>query len=90
MRDNAPEDRSSSAKLLEPSHYFRKQDFQRISRGISSARHVPGTVRVEALTNLSLDYKRILEDGLLFDDAEPFEMLLNQCRALEARANKPA
>ena len=86
MRDNAPEDHNSSAKLLEPSHYFRKQDFQRIS----SARHVPGTVRVEALTNLSLDYKRILEDGLLFDDAEPFEMLLNQCRALEARANKPA
>ena len=89
MRDNAPEDHNASAKLLEPSHYFRKQDFQRISR----ARHVPGTVRVvrvKALTNLSLDYKRILEDGLLFDDAEPFEMLLNQCRALEARANKPA
>ena len=44
----------------------------------------------KALTNLSLDYERMLEDGLLFEDAEPFEMLMNQCRALEARANKPA
>jgi len=44
----------------------------------------------KALASLSLDYKTMLEDGLLFDDAEPFEKLMNQCRALEARANKPA
>jgi len=44
----------------------------------------------KALSSLSLDYERMLEDGLLFDDAEPFEKLMNQCRALEARANKPA
>ena len=89
MRDNAPEDHNASAKLLEPSHYFRKQDFQRISR----ARHVPGTVRVvrvKALTNLSLDYERMLEGGLLFDDAEPVGLLMNPDRALEARANNPA
>ena len=50
-------------------------------------RLVPGD---KALTNLSRDYESMLEDGLLFDDAEPFELLMNQCRALEARANKPA
>jgi len=43
----------------------------------------------EALSNLLLDYERMLEDGLLFDDAEPFEKLLDQCRAIERRANKP-
>lgn len=46
---------------------------------------VPGD---EALANLSLDYARMLDDGLLPTDAEPFETLLEQCRDLEARANK--
>jgi len=41
-----------------------------------------------ALASLSLDYTRMLDDGLLMDDAEEFENLLGQCRALEARANK--
>ena len=44
----------------------------------------------KALFRLSLDHERTLEDGLLFDDAEPFEKLINQCRALETRANRPA
>ena len=50
-------------------------------------RLVPGD---QALTSLSVDYARMLDDGLLLDDAEPFEELLDQCRDLEARANKPA
>ena len=50
-------------------------------------RLVPGD---KALTHLSLDYARMLDDGLLLDDAEPFEQLLDQCRDIEARANKPA
>lgn len=41
-----------------------------------------------ALAGLSLDYARMLDDGLLLGDAEPFENLLQQCRDLEARANK--
>lgn len=48
-------------------------------------RLVPGG---RALTSLSLDYARMLDDGLLLGDAEPFEKLLEQCRDLEARANK--
>jgi hypothetical protein len=42
----------------------------------------------KALASLSLDYARMLDDGLLLGDAEPFEALLEQCRDLEARANK--
>ncbi len=41
-----------------------------------------------ALAGLSLDYERMLDDGLLPGDPEPFESLLEQCRDLEARANK--
>ncbi|MEZ5352029.1 MAG: nucleotidyl transferase AbiEii/AbiGii toxin family protein [Bryobacteraceae bacterium] len=48
-------------------------------------RLVPGD---KALNRLSLDYARMLDDGLLLGDAEPFETLLEQCRDLEARANK--
>lgn len=40
------------------------------------------------LAGLSLDYARMLDDGLLPVEAEPFETLLEQCRDLEARANK--
>lgn len=43
----------------------------------------------QALTSLSLDYARMLDDGLLFEDAEPFEELLDHCRELETRVNKP-
>lgn len=44
----------------------------------------------KALSSLSFDYARMIEDILLFDDAEPFEKLLDQCQALESRANKSA
>lgn len=50
-------------------------------------RLVPGD---HALTSLSLDYARMLDDGLLLDEAEPFDQLLDQCRDIETRANKPA
>ncbi|MBX9600286.1 MAG: hypothetical protein K2X35_04750 [Bryobacteraceae bacterium] len=48
-------------------------------------RLVPGG---KALNSLSLNYARMLDDGLLPGDAEPFETLLEQCRDLLARANK--
>ncbi|MBN9662125.1 MAG: hypothetical protein J0H49_28270 [Acidobacteria bacterium] len=47
-------------------------------------RLVPGN---NALTSLSVDYARMLDDGLLLGEAEPFENLLEQCRDLETRAN---
>jgi hypothetical protein len=41
-----------------------------------------------AFASLLRDYERMLEDGLLFEDSEPFESLMNQCRALESRINR--
>jgi hypothetical protein len=42
----------------------------------------------KALASLSLDYARMLDDGLLMGDAERFDSLLERCRNLEARVNK--
>jgi hypothetical protein len=50
----------------------------------SGLRLVPGN---DALTSLSIDYARMLDDGLLLGEAEPFEKLIDQCRDLEARIN---
>ncbi|WP_236261370.1 nucleotidyl transferase AbiEii/AbiGii toxin family protein [Brevundimonas nasdae] len=36
------------------------------------------------------DYIRMVEDGLLFDDAEPFEALMARCAEMAARANNAA
>ena len=41
-----------------------------------------------ALETLSYDYARMVEDGLLFDAAEPFDELLDHCRELQERANR--
>jgi hypothetical protein len=36
---------------------------------------------------LAEDYAHMVEDGLLFDDAEPFEALMERCADVSARAN---
>ena len=40
-----------------------------------------------ALEALAEDYARMLDDGLLLDDAEPFEDLVEKCRSIEEMAN---
>jgi hypothetical protein len=45
---------------------------------------VPGGDAAEALQE---DYDRMVEDGLLLDDAEPFEALMARCADIVARAN---
>ena len=42
----------------------------------------------EALAALSKDYGQMVDDGLLLEDAEPFEALINRCADIEARANR--
>ncbi len=42
----------------------------------------------EALKTLSLDYSRMVDDGLLLDEAEPFEELLDQRREVQERVNR--
>ena len=40
-----------------------------------------------ALATLATDYQHMVDDGLFFDDAEPFEVLLERCRTIEQKAN---
>lgn len=42
----------------------------------------------EALTALSKDYGHMVDDGLLLEDAEPFDALIGRCADIEARANR--
>jgi hypothetical protein len=41
----------------------------------------------DALAALADDYARMVEDGLLLDEAEPFDALLAQCQAVQDSAN---
>jgi hypothetical protein len=48
---------------------------------------VPGA---EALQALEADYKKMADDGILLEDAEPFSDLIKRCADLERRANAEA
>ena len=39
------------------------------------------------LGSWAADYARMVEDGWLLDDAEPFDALMDACQAIEDRAN---
>ena len=41
----------------------------------------------DARQALAEDYQRMVEDGLLVDDAEPFDVLLQRCQALALKVN---
>lgn len=57
-------------------------DYQRaVSGGLKLVPHQ------DALAKLAADYKHMVEDGLLLGDAEPFDALLEACRAIELKAN---
>lgn len=36
---------------------------------------------------LEADYDRMVEDGILLDDVDPFALVIDRCRAIQARAN---
>jgi hypothetical protein len=42
-----------------------------------------------ALAKLAVDYQHMVDDGLFLDDAEPFDALLERCRAIQQKANVP-
>ncbi|MGE0294213.1 MAG: nucleotidyl transferase AbiEii/AbiGii toxin family protein [Hyphomonadaceae bacterium] len=44
----------------------------------------------EAREALATDYGRMVEDGLLLEDAEPFEALIKRCADIAERANRAA
>ena len=41
----------------------------------------------DALANLVIDYQHMIDDGLLLNDAEPFEVLIAQCLEIQKKAN---
>ena len=41
----------------------------------------------DAYASLAEDYARMLEHGMLLDESEPFDSLMQRCREIEARAN---
>ena len=41
----------------------------------------------DALAKLAADYQQMVDDGLLLEDAETFEALLNRCRVIQNKAN---
>ena len=43
-----------------------------------------------AIARTTEDYQRMVEDGLLLDDAEPFDVLLQRCQALALKVNAAA
>ena len=40
-----------------------------------------------ALAKLAVDYQHMVDGGLFLDDAEPFDALLERCRAIQQKAN---
>jgi len=44
----------------------------------------------EALSALQQDYGQMVDDGLLLEDAEPFEALIDRCADIARRANLAA
>ena len=69
--------------------FFRAND----SKGnqIDYAAAVSGDLQLvpdaKALKTLEADYKKMADDGILLDDAEPFADLIKRCADLEKRAN---
>ena len=43
----------------------------------------------DALTDLRADYQQMVDDGLFLDEVDSFEHLLDRCRVIENKANKP-
>lgn len=72
------------------SMFFAEKDAE--SRAVDYEAAVTGAIRLvldgEAREVLADDYRRMVEDGLLVDDAEPFDALLEHCRRLEWKVNE--
>jgi hypothetical protein len=69
--------------------FFRERD--RDGNPIDYTAAVSGDLQLvpdaEALKTLEADYKKMADDGILLDDAEPFADLIARCADLEKRAN---
>ncbi|MDA9435423.1 hypothetical protein XH88_27185 [Bradyrhizobium sp. CCBAU 51627] len=79
----------ANAVAAHKSKFFRAKDSE--GNPIDYAKAVSGGLKLipdaEALKVLEADYKKMADDGVLLDDAEPFEKLIKRCRELERWAN---
>ena len=69
--------------------FFREKD--REGNWIDYAAAASGALQLvpdaETMKALEVDYKKMSDDGILLDDAEPFDELMKRCADLERRAN---
>ncbi len=91
--DSALRDRSLAASVAQhKSMFFAEKSANGASIDYGAA--VGGMLQLvplgEARTVLETDYQRMVEDGLLLDDAEPFEVLVDRCEEIADRANQAA
>lgn len=90
IADVALADRAlADAVAKHKSHFFEEKDQSGELIDYESAVHgalclVPNGDPLEALRE---DYRRMLDDGLLFDEPESFDTLMKSCTDLEQRAN---
>jgi len=88
--DRALADRRLARAVAEhKSAFFREKDREGVDVDYMAAvsRRLDLVPQGGALEKLAEDYERMLQDGLLLDDAEPFSNLLDRCRAIQAKAN---
>ncbi len=88
--DRAVADRKLARAVAQhKSVFFRERDRQGVDVDYLAA--ISGRLDLvpqgEALESLAKDYERMLQDGLLLDDAEPFSKLLDRCGAIQGKAN---
>jgi hypothetical protein len=69
--------------------FFRAKDSA--GNPIDYTKAVSGSLKLvpdaKALRELEADYKKMADDGILLDDAEPFSKLIERCADIERRAN---
>ncbi len=88
--DAAFDDRALAKEVAEfEGKFFRARDSS--GNPINYAAAVSGALQLvpdaEALKALEADYKKMADDGILLDDAEPFADLIKRCPDLEKQAN---
>ena len=88
--DAALDDRALANEVAEfKGKFFREKDkggnwIDYTAAVLGSLQLVPDT---ETRKALEADYKKMADDGILLDDAEPFDELMKRCADLERRAN---
>ena len=95
FQDLLPDGRRDAREVAERSArhkamFFAENDARgaRIDYEAAVSGHLQLVPEGAGLAILSDDYSRMLADGMLLDDNESFDMLMERCALLEARANE--